>query len=102
VLLALLEQQLQAQTDPQIGTPLAAQLQERLIETLRAQVGGRRIEVADSRQHDATRAAQRIGVGGHPGVEADTLERLRHAAQVARAEVEHGDAGGGGHVRVSL
>ena len=97
VLVALLEEQLETETQPQVGPAGIDEVAHRLGEPGFLEAGGGGGEGADAGQHDAVRAAQHGRIARHLGRETGAGERLGDAAQVPRAVVDDGDLGGAGH-----
>src|SRR5437867_4016819 len=90
-LLALRQEELQAETDPEHWTAGLRRLPNRVAEPrLREPARGGR-EIPDARQHHTVGPAHDGGIGGQLGLGARCTERAQHAARVRRAVVRHRD-----------
>ena len=92
VLIAAIEQHLEAQTDPQERLACRHPGTDRVHEAVALQARHRRGRGAHARHDERVRAAQRLAVAGDRDLRADARERLIDADQVPGAMVDDGDA----------
>src|SRR5437867_187767 len=90
-LLALGEEELVAETDPEEGAPVVQAAPDGLQQPEGLEGRHGVVERAIAGQHHRLRVADRQRVLGDDGAHAETIEGLLHAAQIAPAVVDDGD-----------
>src|SRR5512140_427727 len=91
LLLALVEQDLQAEADPQVRPAARDRLAQGLAEAALAEPAHEHAERALARHDDLVGAGDGLGIAGDDHVAADLCERTLDGAQVPRADIDDGD-----------
>jgi hypothetical protein len=91
VLLALVEQDLEPQADPQVRLAGVDRVADRIFQAALDQAVHERRERSLARHHDLVRGAHHVGVAGHDHLGLDRGQGLGHRPQVAAAHVDHRD-----------